>query len=145
MSCAWLKTILVTSTALAALAGACFTVQAAILGRPAFAKLELVRALENVRTTGTGTIAVRVEGDGFGAACSEAPTARSRAGCKKLLVRWLSRQLVRGAAVESRTADLGSLRGYDLRLPWTDPHVQLFVEPSGRPLLAVALGSEALR
>jgi hypothetical protein len=145
VSFAWLKTILVTSAALAALAGACFTVQAAILGRPAFAKLELVRALQDVRTTGAGPIAVQVVGDGFGAACSEAPAAHSRVSCKKLLVRWLSRQLIRGAVVESRAADLGSLRGYDLRLPWTDPHVQLFVEPSGRPLLAVALGSEAER
>ena len=145
MSFAWLKTILVMSAALAALAGACFIVQAATLGRPAFAKLELVRVLQDVRATGAGAMAVQVEGDGFGAACSEARAARPRATCKKLLVRWLSRQLIRGAAVESRTADLGSLRGYDLRLPWTDPHVQLFVEPSGRPLLAVALGSEAER
>jgi hypothetical protein len=134
-----LKTAAVAAAVLATLAGVCFTVQAAALGRPPFATLELVHTLQQLRTPQAKAIAVEVVG--FGPKCAiVAPVAR--AACKKKLAGWISKELVRGAAVKARTAELGALDGYALRLPWAKPHVELFVGRSGHPLLAVALHPE---
>ena len=66
-------------------------------------------------------------------------------GCPRVLKRWLSSELVRGATVELRPAMADGVRAYDVRLPSASLHLEVFIARSSGLPVELVLNGKRLR
>ena len=123
------RTISVAAAFLLLLAGTCFAVQAAALGRPGFAKLELLRSLHSL-----------------GADSGAPPHAMCRGAaievdaCRRAVTGLFSEELEQGARVVASRVEVAGRPDYALRIPTATPKLELLVTRAGATPVGLALG-----
>ena len=123
------RTIAVAAALLLLLAGTCFAIQAAALGRPGFAKLELLRSLHSLGAGRVGPPPAMCRGD-----------AIDVLECRRAVTGLFGDALEQGARVVASRVEVAGRPDYALRLPTATPKLELLVTRAGATPVGVALG-----